>query len=480
MSSTENTPSDVAEATPEKLNLEVNIESRGACERHITVTVPREEIDRYFDKAFGDLMGQAQVPGFRQGRAPRKLVESRFRKDVAEQVRGSLLMDSLAQVTEDHELAAISEPDLDVEDVVIPDDGPLIFEFNLEVRPDFDLPQWKGLQIERPTRDFTDADIDRQLEQHLARFGRLVPHEGAAEDGDYIVAKLRFEHDGQEISSSDEETIRIRKTLSFQDGRIDDFDKLMVGVKAGESRTAKTTLSEDAPNTELAGKTVDAKFEILEVKKQELPELTPSFLEQLGDFESEAELRDAVKESLERRLRYEQEQRAREQVLGALTVSADWELPPDLLRRQSERELQRRVLELRRNGFSDGEIRANENELRQNSRQSTARALKEHFILERIAEDQQIEAEPHDYDSEIMLIAAQSGESPRRVRAQLEKGNLMDTLRNQIIERKVIDVVLKEAKFKDVPFEPSESSVEAVSTAAGGAGAEASEAADEE
>src|SRR3977135_3512946 len=109
---------DEADAAAEEeripLKLDVKIDRVGACQRHVTVTVPREDIERYFDKAFGDMMPTASVPGFRAGRAPRKLVEHRFRKDVADQVKGSLLMDSLGQVTEEQKLAAISEPDLDV------------------------------------------------------------------------------------------------------------------------------------------------------------------------------------------------------------------------------------------------------------------------------------------------------------------------------------------------------------------------------
>src|SRR5712691_3265443 len=127
-----------AEETPQKLNLEIKVDSRSACERHVTVTVPREDIDRYYDKAFSELMGTAAVPGFRAGRAPRKLVESRFRKDVSDQVKGSLLMDSMAQITEDEKFSAISEPDFDPMAVQVPDDGPMTFEFDLEVRPEFE------------------------------------------------------------------------------------------------------------------------------------------------------------------------------------------------------------------------------------------------------------------------------------------------------------------------------------------------------
>jgi trigger factor len=452
----------------QELSLEVKVETRSACERHITVTVSRDDIDRYFNKEYSELMDSAQVPGFRPGHAPRKLVESRFRKDVSERVKSSLLMDSMAQVNEQEDLSAISEPDLNLESVELPDEGAMTFEFNLEVRPDFDLPEWKGLKIERPVREFSDEDVDRGLERALSNFGQLVPVDGPATSGDYITTNLSFSHGDQVLSSAEEEVIRVRPTLSFRDGKIDEFDKLMDGVTAGDTREAEAELTQDAPNQALRGATVAAKFEVLEVKRLELPELTPEFLAKIGDFESEADLRDAIRDNLKRRLEYDQHQRARDQVTAALTESADWDLPQGLLERQSERELGRATMELRRSGFSDEEILAHENELRQNSRQQTARALKEHFILERIAENLEIEDTPEDYDKEIDLIAEQSGESPRRVRAQLEKGGSMDALRNQIIERKAVELILDAAAFEDVPYEDEAPAAEAVGWAAGG------------
>ena len=458
--------------TAEKLKLDVQIAKRSACERHVIVSIPREDIDRYFDKSFSDLMGKAEVPGFRAGRAPRKLVEARFRKDIGDQVKMSLLMDSMTQISEGDDLSPISEPDFDPVAVTMPEDGPMTFEFDIEVRPEFDLPKWQGLSIERSAHEFTDAEVERHLKDLLARRGRLVPYDGAAEAGDYVTVNLAFRHGEEEISSAKEETIRIRPVLSFRDGKVERFDKLMKGVKAGETRQGEAKISPDAPNVALRGKTVEASFDVLEVKKLELPQLTATVLEELGGFESEADLRTAVKESLERRLQYEQQRRAREQILAALTVAADWDLPPEMLQRQARREMERSIMELRRSGFSDAEIRAHENDLRQNSRAATARALKEHFILERIAEEEKIEDLPEDYDLEIELIAQQTGESPRRTRAQIEKRGLMDSLRNQIIERKAIDLILSHAKFKDVPYKADTSDAEAVDQNVGGEEAE--------
>lgn len=462
---------DVAvEEAAEKLNLEVEVTSPSACERHVTVTISREDIDRYLDEAYGEMMSTASVPGFRIGRAPRKLVESRFKSDVGDQIKGSLLMDSLGQISEEQDFTAISEPELNLDAVEVPDEGPMTFEFDIEVRPEFDMPQWKGLKIVRPVREFTDEDVERQKVQMLARYGKLAPHKGPASEGDHVTLDITVTHEGEKVAKVEDRVVRVLDNLSFQDARLEGFAKLMEGAKEGDKRNAKVKLTADAPNEELRGKEVDVEFKVLEVKKIKLPELTEDFLAEIGNFPSEEAYIEAIKANLQRQLEYEQQQRSREQITAELTKQADWELPPGLLKRQSVREVERATMELRRAGFSEAEIRARENMLRQNSAQSTARALKEHFILERIAEEEGIEAEQGDFDKEIFLMAMQSGDSPRRVRAQIEKRGLMDVLQNQIVERKVLEKVQAEAKFKDEPFEPAKDDTEAIYMAAGGAG----------
>jgi trigger factor len=275
------------------------------------------------------------------------------------------------------------------------------------------------------------------------------------------MAQIKFTHEGETVSECTEE-LRLFPRLSFPDAVCDKFDELMVGSKVGDKKEATLTISHDAANEDLRGKDVKAEIEVLDVKKMKLPTLDDATLKTLGDFDSEGDLRDAAKADLERRLGYQQQKRVREQITALLTDSAEWDLPKDLLRRQSHRELERAVMELRSAGYGPDEIRAYENELRQNSMESTKRALKEHFILERIAEDESIEEAPEDYEAEIALIAAQTREPIRRVRARIEKQGLMDALRNQIIERKVIEKITSAAKFKDVPYQVEDNQVFAV------------------
>ncbi|MEO8496068.1 MAG: trigger factor, partial [Planctomycetota bacterium] len=289
-----------------------------------------------------------------------------------------------------------------------------------------------------------------------------------AEAGDHVTLNITFKEGDTELSKVEDHTVEIKPTLSFSDGNLEGFDTLMVGANAGDHREAKISISNEAENEALRGKQVAVDIEITEVRRLDLPELTPAFLDKIGGFEDEEELRDAVRSELERQLVYHQQRKIRQQITAVLTKSANWELPPAMLRRQGRRELERAVLELRSSGFSDEVIRQHQNQLRQNSLASTERALKEHFILERIAEDHKIDAEPPDYDAEIQLIARQSQESPRRVRARLEKRGQMDALRNQIIERKVIGLITSEAEFTETEFEAEKDETVAIDHAISG------------
>lgn len=460
-----------------KLQMEIKIDKPSACERHVTVSIAREDVQRYLQEAYDELTPKAEVPGFRPGRAPRKLVEQRFKEHVVDQVKGKLLMDSLSQMGDEQEFSAISEPDFDFDSIQMPDDGPMRFEFDIEVRPEFDLPQWKGLKLERPVHDYTDQEVRDHLKHLLSRYGTMETHEGKVEKGHFVTVTLRASQDGNQISQLTEETVEVKPTLSFGDAKLEGFDKLVIGKKPGDTVTTKVKISEDSDNEALRGKEIDLSIEVVAVEERRLPELTPAFLDKIGGFKDEDELMAEVRKELERQLKFQQQRKVRQQITGSLTVAANWDLPKDLLRRQAQREYDRTLMELQSSGFSPEMVRAYMNDIKQNAMASTARSLKEHFILERIAEEEKIDAAPEDFDREVELIAEQSDESPRRVRARLEKRGLMDTLRNQIVERKVIELIEQHAEFKETPFTPQKDDVVAVNYAlAGGPPAEIPEA----
>jgi trigger factor len=454
--STENEVAEAQEKAP--IQLEVKVESPQACLREVVVTIPEAEVQRYLKDAYDELVPEAQVPGFRSGRAPRKLVEKQFKDRVTEQVKGSLLMDSLSQVTDTEQFSAIGEPDFDYNSIEIPDSGDFKYQFQIEVRPEFDTPTWKGLDITKPVEEIGDAEVQTAIDRVLAKYATLEATDAPAEIGDELLISGKFSLDGKSVSEMEEERVTLQERLSFTDAVASDFGSVMAGVKEGESREVTVKLADGLADESLRGKEVQATFKVVEVLKREMPELTESFLEELGDFESEDELKTFVRDSLVRQADYRTQQELRKTVIQSLAGDANFDLPESLVKRQTMRELERKVLELRRSGFDEDAVRRFVNASKQNAQASTESALREHFILEKIAEEENVEAEEADYNVEIALIAQQSDQPERRVRARLEKQGQMDALRNQIIERKVIEMIVEAANVTEEKVDQSSDS----------------------
>jgi len=435
------------------LTLDITVTNPSACERHVVVKIAAEDIQRYKDDAFDELVTTAQVPGFRPGNAPRKLVEKRFRDEVSDQIKGSLIMDAMTQVSDQEDFSAISEPQFDFDAVQVEDDGPLTFEFNVEVRPEFEMPQWQGLQLERIEHEYSDEDVTDRTNHLLRRYGDLDSHDSAIEADDLVTINIVFSDGDEELSRLEETRCPVQDTLVFRDGQIAGFADAMSAAGKGKTVSSEAVMSESHQNEGLRGKSVQAEITITEVERIQLPELTDKFLQDVGGFKSADDMRDVVRDELQRQLEYHRDQRTRTQITDLLTESADWELPQAMLKRQSQRELQRTILELQSSGFSNDEIRMHMNRLQHDLMGSTEKALKEHFILERIAEEHELEASHAELDMHIELLARQQNVPARRIRARLDKQGDMDAVRNQIVERKAIALIMDKAEFTDVPLE---------------------------
>ena len=278
-------------APDSKLELVVKIDKPSTCQRHVVVTVPRSEMERYFRNAFNEIAPKADLPGFRAGKIPRKLLESRFKKTVSDQVKSSLVMDSLQQITDGGEFSAISEPDMDFGAVRLPDTGDFTFEFKIEVRPEFETPQWEGLELEKSIYNVSDVDVDHQLARTLERITPGEAYDGEASVGDRLLLNAKFSSEGKQISDLEESIVTLRQKLSLADCVVENFGELMVGSKEGDKLTTKVTVLETSMNQAFRGVAVDVEFEVLEIRRVNVEGLSSSILESVG-FDDPAELRD--------------------------------------------------------------------------------------------------------------------------------------------------------------------------------------------
>ena len=451
-----------AEQAPKKLHQTVEMRDVGPCKKHIKVTIERGDVDGLLDKKYSELVVDAQVAGFRPGKAPRRIIERRYKKDVSNQVRGEILLQSLEQLAEEQDVAPLTSPNIDPTKIEIPEDGPLVYEFEVEVRPQFDLPNYKGLKIRRSLHTFSDADVELEERRILAPYGSLIPKEkGNAQLGDYLITDMTTRLGDRVLSTHKEITIRIDPRLALKDGVADRFGEKVKGAKAGDTRKFEIRLLDTVADATLRGQSVEATLEIKDVKSMRLPDLTEEFLHQFG-VRSADQLRERVRVLLERRKEYQQRQSARQQVLGQIAAASTWDLPQELLQRQARRALNRRVMDMQSAGMSEDEIRGRLRLLQQDVLRNTEAELKEHFVLQKIAEVEKLDIDESDIDDEIERIAMQNDESPRRVRARLEKDDLMEALATEIVERKALDLILENAEYEDVPLEKEEGAVATV------------------
>jgi len=281
--------------------------------------------------------------------------------------------------------------------------------------------------------------------------------------GDRVTVSGPVKHGDREIGRLKNTAFVVDQKLAFKDGIANKFGDQIKGKKAGDTVSIDIDLMRNQNLQDLQGITVKADLTIERVEEIKLPELNEDFLSQFGVSKPD-EFRELIEVILKRRLEHQQRQVARQQFMGFIEKEMTWDLPQDLLIKQARTAMARRVMEMRADGIPEEEILKRQRILSQDILKSTERALKEHFVLQRIAEAENLEVSVEDIDDEVARIAAREGESSRRVRARLEREDLIDALAAELLERKAIDFIMDGAAFEEVPLEASDRAAPDVAT----------------
>jgi trigger factor len=268
-----------------------------------------------------------------------------------------------------------------------------------------------------------------------------------------ITAVVKVRDGDRTLKALPEVQLRLEPRLAFTDAVVENFADQVQGARSGDTRTVEAELSTAVAEEGLRGKKVQADVQVKDVKTMRLPEDPEKFFAAFG-VKNEDQFDELLRVILQRRMDYLERQTIRRQVTEQLAANATWDLPQDLLARQARKTLSRQVMEMQNNGIPEEEIRGRQRLLQQNALRATELALKEHFVLQKIAEVEKIDVDEDDINDEIERIADQNNESPRRVRARLEKDDLLEALAADMIERKALDLILESAEYEDVPYDP--------------------------
>ncbi|MHC5075934.1 MAG: trigger factor [Planctomycetota bacterium] len=429
----------------------VKIEDSGPCKKKISLEIPEETIKKEVDDQYETLRKDAILPGFRKGRAPRRLLEKRFGKETSEQIKLKLIADATSTALEENKLDYLREPDIDHEKIELPESGDLTFDFEVEVRPEFDLPKLEGIPVDKPKLKVEDEQVDRELEQIQKWSGVWTPREdGKVELEDQIIADANLKiEDIEEQEKLDNIEIYVRPNGFVGAVPVETLDELLTGSKAGETKETTVEVPKTYFREEYRGKKIDIKIKIKDIKFLKPAPVDENLLNRFG-VKNEKELREKITENLQNNLEQQARTQMKEQIYKHLLDNTKFDLPMDIVADQATNILQRQHANLFSQGLSQEKIEEHIQQLQASSEEQAKEQLKTYFIMDKVAKKLEIEVSDEELNGHIAQLAIQRQQRPERLREQMAANGTLSQFKLQVQEDNCINKLLESAKINEV------------------------------
>mgnify|MGYP002019321654 FL=1 len=408
--------------------MKTDLESLSPTRVKLTVELLFDELQPSFDKAYASIAKQVSVPGFRKGKVPARVIEQRFgRGAVLEEAINDAVPKAYEDALREKEIVPVGRPEVDVTEI---EDGEKVtFTAEVDVRPEFELPDYKAITVEVDAAEANDADIDEHIDNLRTRFASLKDVDRACADGDVLLVDIAGSTD-----SGDDVDDLSGSAMSYEmgtDGMLPGFDDAVRGASAGETRTFPFTPS----NGDWAGVPLTVTATVTAVRERELPALDEEFVTMASEFDTVDELREDARTRVGRLKRMEQGQQAREKVNEALMASVDIPVPEGVIAAEVDAY------------FEDGHEASDEQraEIEQQSRE----ALKSQFILDRIAEVEEVSVGESELSNWLMQQAPRYGMAPDALAQALVESGQVSMALSDIRRSKALALVLENATVTD-------------------------------
>ncbi|MEY2716422.1 MAG: Trigger factor, partial [Planctomycetota bacterium] len=399
-------------ATETQLDVEISITETAPCTKRISLSVPAKTIDARLEMALASFISEASFPGFRKGKAPRSLVEKRVGGALIQETRNQIMSEAYSRAIEENKLRPISDP-RPVEGDAVPELARgKAFKFNveIEVAPDFDVPDFSSLEVKKPTIEVIGEHIDGEILRQSYRWGTPARIEGPFEHLDRMLGKAVVTVDGRDGTYFETDKALCVVPAKEDEGKgallglmIDGLDQALLGKKSGDTVTITTTGSAGHEREELRGKKITITFTIGDAER-----ITPRTAKELAEMfgvESEEIFREQVKDALEQRRDGEQRQAMREQIAEQLTAKIDFPLPSKISEAQIARTLEQQRMELLSRGLEASAVENRLAELRSKSEADARTRLKLFFIMARLAEHFGVQVTEQELNGRIAMMA---------------------------------------------------------------------------
>lgn len=426
------------------LLMKVNVEKQPDASSTLYIELQPEEVSKEWNEIAGSFARFAKIPGYRPGKAPRSVVEKRFRKEIQDEVTKKLVSKSYRDAIEQKRLRVVSLTNL--EDVQFGDDKSMRFRATVVTAPEFDLPDYKQIPVQLPATEVTPEEVEKALEALREQAADFVDvPDRPLQMGDFAIIDFDGAIAGQaiaEIAPNASKNLHGGKKFWLHLGPenfLPRFCEQLVGMKRGETRSVQVEFPADFLVTELAGKKADYAVTLNEIKEKVLPPVDDALAAKLMPGKTLAELREMIEHDLEHQKEHELERAKEAQIVKYLQEHTRFDLPPPLLRNETRRALNELVHRNRERGVPDDLLKGKEKELVEGAGSLAAHRLRTNFILSRIAEQEKIAVAKPDVDARVRQEAARYNVAVEKMRKELEEHDGLENLAEQILLGKVVD-----------------------------------------
>lgn len=414
----------------------------GTCKKELVIEIPVEEVRKETETVTANYARRAIIPGFRRGHAPASIVRRHFREDIRNEIVQSLVPKFFQNVVRDRKLSVVGRPRF--EDLRFEDDQPLTCKATFEVVPEFNLGEYKGLEVEEELPTVTDADLEQALERLRERAATFELTDGRpAEDGDYLSVNYR----GINLNNSEAPPVEANDVVVHlgQKGTVAGFSENLRGATAGEVREFEVTYPEDYPQKGLAGKAYRYRVEVLSIKKKVVPPLDDELAKSVSEFSTLQELRNKLREELLEQRKRKVEAEAKQKLAEALLKNQEFPVPEVLVEQQLDRKLERMLSQLIVQGIDPRNTEVDWRKIREEGRVDAEKEVRTALILERIAEAEKIEVSEDEVDEIIRELARERHETPAAVKTRLTEEGEIARLKSSRRNQKALDFVYRNA-----------------------------------
>jgi len=433
--------------------MKVQIEKTSPIERKIFFEIPNDVVSQEVESTYRALNRNVKLKGFRPGKAPRSMLQRYYKNQVEEEVVSKLIKDSYGKAVEEYHLTPVAAPT--VLDHTFEADKDFKYTVTVEVKPDVTVEGYLGLEVEKAAVSVSEEEVQARLKDLQETHAQLKPLETKRpiQEKDFVIIDFVGSQSGRPLEGWKVQDHLVEvgsKTL------VGDLDRQLIGLSQDEEKDLSLTLPETHSKKELAGQKIDVHIKVKEVKEKILPPLDDEFAKDVGNFNTLADLKARLRQTIEEEKQAQANRAAKEKLLATLVEKHSFPIPKSMVERHVQNLIARAELRLARQGMKLEDASLDRQQLHDSFLPTAEKEVRGSLLLEKIAEMEKISVNEAELGGRLVKMSVQLNQRVEAVKSYYQKEGLLEDLRAQILEEKTLDFLLSQSKISARPSHPAQ------------------------